>query len=162
MELFRPRTTPKLGAFPALLTFRCGNCGEVTTVEAPTTGDGEGPRKDEDQVERGYTRPVAIPEPWCDMSADDHPDGNERKDARHRTLKGARIVFGDGNQVFECLVRNLSATGALLFMSSTLGIPNRFQLLLDDKSPPRVCEVVWRDETEIGIRFVNSGAPEAK
>lgn len=94
------------------------------------------------------------------MGTEDHPEGQERKDTRHRTLKGARIVFGDGNQVFECVVRNQSATGALLVMSSTLGIPNRFQLLPNDESPPRACEVIWRDETSIGVAFKGSGGPQ--
>jgi uncharacterized Zn finger protein len=41
-ELSHPRVTPKFGPFPKLLTFICGNCGEVTTFEAPNgNGDSE-------------------------------------------------------------------------------------------------------------------------
>lgn len=76
-----------------------------------------------------------------------------RRAPRMRTLKGARVVLPNNTSTFECTVRNLSETGALLQMTSTLGIPNRFSLLMDDGRSSE-CELAWRTDTRIGVRFV--------
>ena len=71
---------------------------------------------------------------------------------RHRTLKGARIVVNDGFSTFACTVRNLSDAGAQLRVTSIIGIPDTFQLALDDKRS-FACRVIWRRETELGVSF---------
>jgi hypothetical protein len=76
-----------------------------------------------------------------------------RSSPRRRTLKGGKIVVNDGFSTFTCTIRNLSETGAKLQLSSVIGIPERFVLKLDDgRDYP--CEVAWRTETEIGVKFV--------
>jgi PilZ domain len=84
---------------------------------------------------------------------DADPAGDKRHTSRHRTLKGAKIVFKDGAFTYDCTVKNLSAVGALLLVSSTGGIPNQFQLVLDDHSPPHKCEVAWRSANRLGVTF---------
>jgi len=71
---------------------------------------------------------------------------------RQRTLKGARIVINDGFSTFQCQVRNLSDTGARLKVASVIGIPDSFQLMLDDGRSFE-CSVVWRKAEEIGVSF---------
>jgi len=80
---------------------------------------------------------------------------DNRRAPRMRTLKGARVVLPNNTSTFECTVRNLSDTGALLQMISTLGIPNRFSLLMDDGRSSE-CEVAWRTDTRIGVRFAKA------
>ena len=79
-------------------------------------------------------------------------DEDRRNVQRHRTLKGARIVFNDGFSTFECTVRNLSEAGALVRVASVVGIPDSFQLILNDKQSFN-CTVVWRHESELGVKF---------
>lgn len=80
-----------------------------------------------------------------------HEDNRDAQ--RHRTLKGGRIVVNDGFSTFDCTIRNLSETGAKLVVTSSLGIPERFELaMLDGRK--FACAVAWRTETEIGVRFV--------
>lgn len=81
------------------------------------------------------------------------PEGDKRKAPRQRTLKGAKIVFKEGAFTYDCIVKNLSATGVQLAVSSSDGIPNRFQLVFDDHSPTRTCLVVWRSATRLGVVF---------
>jgi PilZ domain len=69
--------------------------------------------------------------------------------ARHRVLKGGRILFGGGS--IDCTVRNISETGAALEVTSPLGIPTEFTLETDGNKRP--CRVVWRKEKRIGIAF---------
>jgi hypothetical protein len=79
---------------------------------------------------------------------------DEKRDIpRPRTLKGATIVFADGQFTFQCLVRNLTPDGASLEVTSTDGIPNQFQLVFEDRSQARRCNVAWRSLTRIGVEF---------
>ena len=71
---------------------------------------------------------------------------------RQRVLKGGRIVINDGFSTFQCTVRNLSKTGARLKVVSIIGIPDAFQLVMDD-GRKFDCKAVWKTETEIGVQF---------
>jgi hypothetical protein len=75
---------------------------------------------------------------------------------RHRTLKGAHIVFNAGRSTIDCTVRNLSANGAKLDVTSVVGIPNSFDLLLGEQR--QACRVVWRSLKQLGVEFV-AGSP---
>ena len=48
---------------------------------------------------------------------------------RRRLLKSGKISFGGG--AIDCTVRNLSETGAALDVTSPVGIPEHFTLLID-------------------------------
>lgn len=71
---------------------------------------------------------------------------------RRRVLKGGRIVINDGFSTFHCTVRNLSDTGARLKVAGIVGIPDRFQLVMDD-GRNFACAAVWKTEFEIGVQF---------
>lgn len=95
------------------------------------------------------------------MPAHSEPNGSgikvdARRAPRPRTLKGGRIVFKDGLFNYECVVRNLSTSGACLSLSNSDGVPNRFELHLDDRSPIQICEMVWRTQTKMGVSFEES------
>ncbi|MBE0578148.1 PilZ domain-containing protein [Devosia sp.] len=71
---------------------------------------------------------------------------------RQRVLKGGRIVINDGFSTFQCTVRNLSATGARLKVAGVVGIPDAFELLMDD-GRRFACIAKWKTEFEIGVEF---------
>jgi len=75
-----------------------------------------------------------------------------RATQRHRVLKGATIQFNKGQSTLSCTVRNLSDTGALLKLSSVVGVPDEFTLAMADGTR-YACEVVRRTGTELGVRF---------
>ena len=75
----------------------------------------------------------------------------QRKDIRHRTLKGEVIAF-DGGTV-SCTVRNVSASGACLEVASPMGIPDKFTLAIDSDHVRRPCHVAWMSNKRIGISF---------
>jgi hypothetical protein len=84
-----------------------------------------------------------------------NPDIPERRGSpRLRSLKGARLVLPNQMSTFQCTVRNSSATGVGVEMSSTLGIPRQVLLKMDDYSADRMCEVIWRTEKRLGLRFL--------
>ena len=78
----------------------------------------------------------------------------ERRAApRRRTYKVARIGFGGGRAVINCLIRNLSETGACLGVESPVGIPDEFNLVFESGEPSRICRVMWRKAKLIGVAF---------
>jgi hypothetical protein len=77
---------------------------------------------------------------------------NEKRIAsRKRVLKTAYIVFSDKVPKLKCVVRNLSETGASVQVSTTVGIPKTFDVIIDGAR--RQCRSVWRTDTKIGIAF---------
>ena len=71
---------------------------------------------------------------------------------RQRTLKSARIVIDPQGPVLDCIVRNLSARGALLLVSS-LAVPERFDLILSTSGARQTCKVAWRAHDRVGVKF---------
>ena len=77
---------------------------------------------------------------------------DNRENQRRKTLKGARIVFNAGRSTIDATVRNVSSKGAKLQVSSVVGIPDTFDLLLEGNSR-QPCRVVWRTLKELGVEF---------
>lgn len=78
---------------------------------------------------------------------------NRRLNDRRRLLKEGRIVFNGRQSVINCLVRNLSDTGACLEVTSPIGIPDFFDLDLG-QSGFRSCRIAWRRSRRIGATFL--------
>ena len=77
---------------------------------------------------------------------------NEHRVApRRRTLKAGTIEFGGGG--IDCIVRNISETGAALEVATPLFIPDHFTLFVPSDQSKRACHIVWRKEKRIGIAF---------
>jgi hypothetical protein len=70
---------------------------------------------------------------------------------RRRMLKAGTIEFGGGG--IDCIVRNLSETGAALEVVSPLFIPDRFTLFVPSEQFKQRCHIVWRREKRIGVAF---------
>jgi hypothetical protein len=75
-----------------------------------------------------------------------------RASPRVRTLKGGSIIFGVASTV-DCVVRNLSETGACLEVASPIGIPDDFMLQIKPEATKRDCHVAWRSANRIGVYF---------
>ena len=75
-----------------------------------------------------------------------------RRSARRRTLKGGTILFGTTTTI-DCVIRNMSETGAALEVESHFGIPDNFTLLIKPEGIKRNCGVAWRSGKKIGVRF---------
>jgi hypothetical protein len=76
-----------------------------------------------------------------------------RRASRLHVLKTATIKFVGGSTI-DCLVLNLSSTGASLEVSSQAGIPERFILVMPGDGLHLSCRTVWRSELRIGVTFV--------
>lgn len=70
---------------------------------------------------------------------------------RYRVSKAATIEFVGG--AIDCVVRNLSLTGAAIEVSNQAGIPERFLLVMPDDGLRLLCRVVRRTDFRIGVAF---------
>lgn len=77
----------------------------------------------------------------------------KRQSPRHRTLKAGKIMFGKNTGVFDCTIKNVNETGAMVKLPSTIGIPSRVFLYVESEDQRYPAEVVWRTETEIGLKY---------
>ena len=77
-----------------------------------------------------------------------------RRQRRSRLLQRGTIVFRDGCCTRCCVVLDLSSTGAKLKLAALIGLPDRFELRLDN-GLVRLAEVVHRAAGSMGIRFID-------
>lgn len=75
-----------------------------------------------------------------------------RTQERTPTLIAGRIVFGTGS--IDCVVRDISQTGARLRVPDAKAVPPQFELSLKQASVTRPAKVRWRRKTEVGVSFV--------
>lgn len=75
-----------------------------------------------------------------------------RNAPRHRVLKSGSILISGG--AIDCVVRNMSATGAALDVASPIGIPEEFTLVIKEEGGQRQCRIQWRKEKRIGVLFI--------
>ena len=80
----------------------------------------------------------------------------QRRHLRKQVFIAAQIVFSGTAPTLECTARDLSVQGVRLRLSTTYGIPDRFDVIIDGKRKP--ARSIWRTCTEIGVIF--SDAPQ--
>jgi hypothetical protein len=74
-----------------------------------------------------------------------------RRAPRHIVLKAGTVK--SGGAAVDCLVRNLSKTGAALEISDESRIPGRFVLVVPGDGLHLPCRIVWRRPRRVGVVF---------
>jgi PilZ domain len=77
-----------------------------------------------------------------------------RKVERARAILGAHIIFNNRNSTIDCQIRNISRVGAKLVLSSSVSLPDEFDIDVPQKGKVYRARLCWRDETSAGIEFV--------
>jgi hypothetical protein len=80
-----------------------------------------------------------------------------RKHPRRRVLRRGKIVYRGGHSVLDCVLLDLSAGGARIRTATWLGLPDRFELRMDE-GPTHKVEVRYRDLEVAGVRFLDDAA----
>ena len=78
--------------------------------------------------------------------------GPHRNEETPPRSQGSADHYHGSGAAIDCTVRNLSGGGACLKVASPIGVPDTFDLVLDDASV-RHCRVTWRKATQIGVAF---------
>ena len=79
------------------------------------------------------------------------PSTERRAEKRRRQLKSGSIVFNRAASVYDCVVRNVSPAGACLALPSPQTVPAQFELRTE--AGRHGCEVIWRGDDRIGVKF---------
>ena len=82
---------------------------------------------------------------------------DRRKLVRRRTLRGGRLAYDDGAQTAECLIRDLSETGARVRVADIRRFPSELVLSFDGRPGSRSCFVKWRRGDALGLVFTDAG-----
>ena len=80
-------------------------------------------------------------------SADDR-----RNSSRAGRLLSGKIVYNNSSCVMNCVILNMSDGGAKLRPADIVHCPLEFALRVAGQRP-RDCEVVWRSQDTLGVRF---------
>src|SRR3954462_13829819 len=88
----------------------------------------------------------------------------QRAAPRKRTLLRGRIEFNNRQSSLDCLIRDLSETGARLTISENVALPRRFDLHIPNRDHAVPVELCWRIRDAAGVRFSSeqeSSCPQA-
>jgi DNA-binding response OmpR family regulator len=98
---------------------------------------------------------MAFPENDPDGKAAPRPDGAERRQHRRfATLKTGEITCKSGIDPISCIVLNLSYGGAeVRLLDEDFDCPSEFALKFQ-AGPIHNCEVRWKREDRIGVKFI--------
>ena len=80
---------------------------------------------------------------------------DRRAEGRRRTYLGAQVVFNRRLNIYDCLVRDLSDTGAKLLFANPAMIPDGVEVTFNRGGESRRAEVMWRSKFAVGIRFAS-------
>jgi hypothetical protein len=85
-------------------------------------------------------------------------DTEKRKSLRKSLDRPGWIDAGNGGDLRECRVCDVSQSGARLGVVRVNELPDFFVLRLSaDGRVARRCMIVWRAEEEVGVEFVSKG-----
>lgn len=80
---------------------------------------------------------------------------------RRRTLKHGALTLKSGGPKVDCVVRDISASGARIWRPHWLRLPARFQLTIPGELNVTV-QLRWEIGQEAGVQFVGSGMAFAR
>lgn len=80
--------------------------------------------------------------------------GRAATSERTRCCIGAKIVFNDGLSSIDCIIRNMSASGARLEVDGSIAVPQDFELEMPSQGVTRRVSARWRDVNAVGIEFI--------
>jgi hypothetical protein len=78
----------------------------------------------------------------------------ERRNAtRHKSLLRGCIYFNHRRSATDCLIRDISESGARLVFSAAVAIPDVVDLYIPQKEQTLRARVQWRHGEEVGVAF---------
>src|SRR5260370_38752696 len=87
---------------------------------------------------------------------------NERRNAsRQKSFLRGSIQFNNRRTVIDCLVRDISATGARLIFSDSVSVPDVVDLYIPQKEQTPRAHGQWRRGEGVGVAFAKGGQAPA-
>jgi hypothetical protein len=83
---------------------------------------------------------------------------DRRSSTRQKSFLQGRVMFNNRRSSVDCIVRELSESGARLKFSTPVAVPEVFELHIPNKDETFRAHVIWNDGTDVGVAL---GAVEA-
>ena len=81
------------------------------------------------------------------------PEPDKRDGDRIRAFLRAQIIFNNRMSVVDCVVMNMSSSGAKLLLSNTLQVPNVFELYIPKIRCSYDARLIRYESEGIGVEF---------
>jgi hypothetical protein len=81
---------------------------------------------------------------------------DRRSSSRQKSFLQGRIYYNNRRSTVDCLIRDLSDTGAKLKFSEAITVPEAMELYIPNKEEVRRARVEWRSGHDVGISFVEA------
>ena len=98
-----------------------------------------------------------VPNP--DAGAGQIGSPEDRATARQQIPRTAKIIYNNGFNVLDCVVTNVSATGARLDTKTFVELPKTFTLKFED-GKTRNARIVWSKVSDHGVTFIDGLGPD--
>jgi hypothetical protein len=85
----------------------------------------------------------------------------KRSAPRTRSFLKGKAIFNNRQSTLDCLVRDISASGARLEVSNAVLLPDSFDLYVAQKDSTSRARITWRRDGEIGVEFEHPQAAAA-
>ncbi len=86
-------------------------------------------------------------------------NNDKRSEFRARTLKRGQVRIDDGGSVFDCIIRDLTESGAKLHFEDTVALPANFDLFLVEAGAVWPVRNVWQKGADVGVAFFPTDIP---
>jgi hypothetical protein len=80
---------------------------------------------------------------------------NLRSSERIRAFLRAQIIFNNRMSTIDCIIKNISPTGARIALNDSLTVPTEFEIYIPQRGRSHHARLVWRDKDAIGVDFVD-------
>jgi hypothetical protein len=88
------------------------------------------------------------------------PVEQRRASPRSRTLLEGHIIYNNRLSRMECIVRDLSETGARIVFAQPVKVPAEFELQVPKRKLVRQAQIMWYDGQNHGVMFLEDEAGE--
>ena len=87
---------------------------------------------------------------------------NNRRSPRQRVLKTAKIFRLNGAHAVDCVIRDISETGARIVVKDQLALPNELKFVVPSDGFMLIARVVWRKGDLAGLLFLSERSEAQK
>src|SRR5476651_1220075 len=94
--------------------------------------------------------------PLVTKATDLPPPAERRPSPRRRVLLGGLVAYSDGERSFDCIIRNLSDTGARITLPPSQPVPSNIYLINVRDRTAHEAKIMWNDGFEAGVAFLKS------
>ncbi|MGE3871128.1 MAG: PilZ domain-containing protein [Pseudorhodoplanes sp.] len=85
-----------------------------------------------------------------------------RKHSRGKSFLQGRVYYNGRRSSADCIVRDITETGARLKFADSPMVPEVFELHVPNKQESFRAHVIWNHGSEIGVMFEAPGTPDGE